>query len=68
MNQLPTGHYTFIMDDYPFFMLLKLSTGWYFGTFYANDAIFFYFSTSIYGEIGQLKTIDLRDLMTDVSM
>ena len=38
------------------------------GTFYASDAIFSHFRASIYGEITVLKTIDLRDLMTDVPL
>ena len=68
MNQLLTGHYTFIMAGYPYFMLLEQWTTYYEGTFYASDAIFQYFRVSIYGEIIFLKTIDLRDLMTDVPL
>lgn len=68
MNQLPTGCYTFFMYDYSFFMLLEQESTFYRGTFHASDAIFHYFKVSIYGEIIELKQIDLRDLMTDVQM
>ena len=61
-NQLPTGHYTFIMDGFAYFMLLRLDSGWYFGTFFSDTAEVFYFVVTIHGEILALKTIDLRDL------
>ncbi len=68
MNQLPTGHYTFIMRGYPYFMLVRKWGTYYDGTFHSSDAQFAYFDVSIYGEIRELKAIDLRDLMTDVQM
>lgn len=68
MNQLPTGHYTFFIEGYPTFMLLRKWTNYYTGTFNNSHSQFFYFHVSIYGEMEEAKTIDLRDLMTDVSV
>lgn len=68
MNQLPTGHYTFILNSYPHFMLVDKVGSSYRGTFQDNTAYFYYFNVSIYGEIYELKCISLYDLMTDVSL
>ena len=67
MNQLPTGHYTFIMDA-PCFMLLERGHNRYYGTFHDTVASFYYFEVSFYGDVQELKKIDLRTLMTDVQM
>lgn len=66
MNQLPTGYYTFIMNNVPSFMLLEQESTFYRGTFHNSWARFYYFKVSIYGEVQELKGIDLRDLMTNV--
>lgn len=68
MNQLPSGHYTFFMNASPFFMLLNREPGQYYGTFQTQYAEFFYFRVSFYGEMYELKRIDLRTLMTDVPL
>ena len=62
MNQLPTGYYTFTMDSVPYFTLLKKGLDGYTGTFYDNNAVFSYFDVSMFGEILDLKVIDLGDL------
>ena len=67
MNQLPTGHYTFITNDAPVFMLLERGQDRYYGTFYDSVAAIYYGEVSFYGEIIEVKHIDLRDLMTDIT-
>ena len=67
MNQLPTGHYTFIVEDTPCLMLLERTQSSYVGSFRDSIASFYYFRISFYGELLELKTIKLRDAMTDVS-
>jgi hypothetical protein len=64
MNQLPTGHYTFVINENeaPVFMLLERGQDGYYGTFHDSIADFYYFEVSFYGEIIELKSIDLRDL------
>jgi len=67
MNQLPSGHYTFIMGVASAFMLLERGQDRYFGTYHDTVAQFFYFEVSFYGEIIAVKTIDLRTLMIDIT-
>ena len=67
MNQLPTGHYTFIMRGAPAFVLLFKGSNFYKGTFHDSVAIFYYFEVSIYGEIQALIPMDLRILMDVVN-
>ena len=69
-NQLPTGHYTFVVNENeaPVFMLLERGQDGYYGTFHDSVADFYYFEVSFYGEIIELKSIYLKDLMTDVSL
>ncbi len=62
MNQFPTGQYTFMLGEYPFFMLLRERSNSYDGTFYDNAAKVFFFNVGKTGELHDSKTIDLKDL------
>jgi hypothetical protein len=66
MNQLPTGHYSFIMNDYPYLMPLKDNDTFYTGVFFNSEGDYVSFSVLKNGEVVNRDILELDKVNSTV--